>query len=82
MKFRAGVMAVASLAHPAHHKVFSRFPDRSGGSFRAGHDLHEKTGSSSGERRLVFMTSNNADFEEDETGTFTLHFSESVKNLC
>ena len=47
-----------------------------------GRDLHEKTGSSLDEGRLVFMTLNHADFKEDETGTFTLHFSESVISLC
>ncbi len=30
---------------------------------------------------MVFTTGNNADFEEDETGTFSLHFSESVKKI-
>jgi len=28
------------------------------------------------------MILNHADFEKDETGTFTFHFGESVKNLC
>jgi len=44
-------------------------------------NLAQQTWASLLKNRIVLTTGNHADFEEDETGTFALHFSESVKNL-